>query len=77
MRNVLIFLLIIWVVITFGGGKAIDNVCVKGKLKERHAEAVMDAGWRKAPVEARDRIVNHECSEFLRAITFRDAEWRK
>jgi len=76
MKDVLIFLLIVWAAIVFGGGKAIDNYCVKGKLKDRHATAVMDVGWRKVPVEARDRIVNHECSEFLRAITFRDAEWR-
>lgn len=71
-RHFIYFILIIWLVITFGGGKAIDNVCIKGKLKDRHAMAIEAVGWRKRPVVLGDRIVDRRCSEFLRTLTFRD-----
>lgn len=74
MGRIIWILLLVWLLIVLGVGKAIDNVCVKGKLKERHAMAVTAVGWKKRPVVAGDRIVDRRCSELLRKITFRDSD---
>lgn len=73
---------IVWAFLTFGGGKAIDSVCVEGRLSQLQVDAINALPWDKCPgyrqrenggcwADVKDRVVIRECSEFSRFVTFR------
>lgn len=75
--GVFIFLTIFWINLALWGGDYFDSYCIKGKLKENHITAINSVGWSKRDIEENDRVIAHECSEFLRYLHFRDVEWWK
>lgn len=75
--GVIFFLFFVWINIIIWGGEYFDKRCVRGKLNANHIEVINQIGWKKSPIETKDRIVAKECSEFLRKTHFRDINWWK
>ncbi len=83
MKPVLVFLVLVYCFIAFGGGSWIDSICVEGKLSQVQVEALNSLEWEKCPgyrkranggctAEINDRVVIRECSQFSRAFFLRD-----
>jgi hypothetical protein len=61
-----------------------DRQCVRGRISDHQARALNKLPWEKCPsyrrgmdgecleVQRNDRVVNRECSEFMRGLTFRN-----
>lgn len=74
--------------LTLWGGEYIDSICVEGRLSAEQGALLAGTEWSKCPgyrqrqtglgpteacvVEERDRVVAHECSDFMRSISGRD-----
>ena len=70
------------------GGEYIDSICVEGRLSDAQGELLVGTEWSKCPgyrqrqtglgpteacvVDERDRVVAHECSDFMRSISLRN-----
>ena len=82
MKPVLFFLLIIWAVITFYLGSAVDEVCVEGRLSAEQARVLSSMEWGHCPsyrngncvAEENDRVWVGQCSEFSKFL-WRPGKW--
>jgi hypothetical protein len=77
MKPVLFFLLIVWAILAFGGGKAFDSVCIEGRLSAEQARVLSSMEWGHCPsyrngscvAEENDRVFVGQCSEASKFLT--------
>ncbi|KKM13264.1 hypothetical protein LCGC14_1718040 [marine sediment metagenome] len=83
LKHIVIFLALIWVVITLGVGYEFDKICIEGRLSAEQAVMINDTAWGWCPVnrlgmlcEAAegDRVLAGECSEFFKFL-WRPNKW--
>lgn len=83
LKHILIFLVLIWAIITFGAGQEFDKICIEGRLSAEQAAVINDVDWGYCPVNRlgmlckaaeNDRVFIGQCSEFFKFL-WRPSKW--
>lgn len=81
-KNVLLFLVLVWFAIVYGIDSRFDETCIEGRLSAEQAEAINSLEWDKCPsyrngecrAEWNDRVFVGQCSEASKFL-WRPHKW--